>query len=274
MSFDEDRKDFARLVDAISPWLDQVVIIGGWAHRLYRLIPIAGSVNYPPLATLDTDVAVPGKLELKGPNIHDRLLANGFRDELLGEHTPPVTQYRLTDSKSGFYVEFLTPLTGAEYGRQGKKKATLTVGGVTSQRLRYLEILLVEPWRVTVNSSTGFSVKSARQVQVPNPTAFLIQKILIHSKRSLEDRAKDILYIHDTLEIFGKEIPRLKQLWREHLLPALHPKSIKVIQRSPATLFGQIDDSVREASRIAVGRPLSGHVIQELCAFGLSQIFL
>ena len=31
-----DLEDFGRLVDALTPWLDQVVIIGGWAHRLYR----------------------------------------------------------------------------------------------------------------------------------------------------------------------------------------------------------------------------------------------
>ena len=32
---------FARLVEALEPWLDRVVIIGGWAHRLYRLHPLA-----------------------------------------------------------------------------------------------------------------------------------------------------------------------------------------------------------------------------------------
>ena len=32
---------FARLVEALEPWLDRVVIIGGWAHRLYRQNPLA-----------------------------------------------------------------------------------------------------------------------------------------------------------------------------------------------------------------------------------------
>jgi hypothetical protein len=31
----DDLRSFARLVDALAPWLGQVVIIGGWAHRLY-----------------------------------------------------------------------------------------------------------------------------------------------------------------------------------------------------------------------------------------------
>ena len=54
MTSDEDLKSFASLVEAISPWLDQVVVIGGWAHRLYRLVPFARSVAYPPLMTVDS----------------------------------------------------------------------------------------------------------------------------------------------------------------------------------------------------------------------------
>ena len=41
MAVQSDVEYFARLVDALEPWLDQVVIIGGWAHRLYRLHPLA-----------------------------------------------------------------------------------------------------------------------------------------------------------------------------------------------------------------------------------------
>ena len=37
----DDVRSFARLVDCAAPWLDQVVIIGGWAHRLYRIHPLA-----------------------------------------------------------------------------------------------------------------------------------------------------------------------------------------------------------------------------------------
>jgi len=58
----DDLKSFAGLVDVLAPWLDQVVIVGGWAHRLYRLHTLAQPLEYEPLATLDTDVAVPDKL--------------------------------------------------------------------------------------------------------------------------------------------------------------------------------------------------------------------
>jgi len=48
-----DVEYFSRLVDALEPWLGQVVIIGGWAHRLYRLHPLAQTLDYEPLATSD-----------------------------------------------------------------------------------------------------------------------------------------------------------------------------------------------------------------------------
>jgi hypothetical protein len=41
MTANRDAKDFARLIEALHPWLNQIVVIGGWAHRLYRLHPLA-----------------------------------------------------------------------------------------------------------------------------------------------------------------------------------------------------------------------------------------
>jgi len=110
-------------VDALTPWLDQVVIIGGWAHRLYRFHPLAQRLDYSPSMTLDADVALPGGLKVKGQDIHERLIANGFRAELLGRHKPPATHYQLRAQSGGFYAEFLTPLIGGAYARGGKKSA-------------------------------------------------------------------------------------------------------------------------------------------------------
>lgn len=54
MKADAELEPFARLVQALEPWLEQVVIIGGWAHRLYRLDARAQPLTYPPLTTLDS----------------------------------------------------------------------------------------------------------------------------------------------------------------------------------------------------------------------------
>jgi hypothetical protein len=119
-----DLDPFKRLVAALEPWLDHVVIIGGWAHQLYRLHPHAQELTYPPLSTLDADVAVPADLPAREQDIRARLVAEGFTEEFLGEDQPPATHYHLGGESSGFYAEFLPPLVGGEYDRKHRRKAT------------------------------------------------------------------------------------------------------------------------------------------------------
>lgn len=47
MSAERDDEKFAQLVDAIGPYLDRVVIVGGWAHRLFRQHPLAQTLPCP-----------------------------------------------------------------------------------------------------------------------------------------------------------------------------------------------------------------------------------
>jgi hypothetical protein len=151
-----DFENFGLLVEALTPWLDQVVIIGGWAHRLYRLHPSAQELDYPPLTTLDADVALPIGLKATGQGIQERLTASGFQAEFLGRHKPPATHYRLSDQTGGFYAEFLTPVVGSLDSRRGKRNATTRIAGVTSQRLRHVDLLLAAPWSVNLSASDGF----------------------------------------------------------------------------------------------------------------------
>jgi hypothetical protein len=137
---------FGQLVAALEPWLDQVVIVGGLAHKFYRLHPGAQALDYPPLNTLDADVALPASLVVGEQDIRARLVAHGFTEELLGEDRPPATHYHLGGESSGFYVEFLTPLVGGEYGRKHQRKSTMEIAGISSQQLRHIELLLHEPW--------------------------------------------------------------------------------------------------------------------------------
>ena len=54
----EDAASFARLIEALRPWLDHLVIVGGWAYRLHRLHPRAGAPTHPPVRTRDVDCAM------------------------------------------------------------------------------------------------------------------------------------------------------------------------------------------------------------------------
>ena len=266
---------FARLILSLEPWLEHLVIIGGWAHRLYRLDPRAQQLDYEPIRTVDTDVVIPSMLQVKGADIRQRLLSNGFREDCLGDDQPPATHYRLGGEETGFYAEFLTPLTGSEYTRQGKRNATVRIAGVVSQKLRSIELLLKAPWILSLDQSSGFPFPQAKQVRIANPTTFLAHKVLVYSKRPHNRFAKDILYVHDTLETFGGRLEDLRSEWTDRIRPGLHPRSVRVIERAWETPFGEINDHVRQAARIAVssGRKLSPEAILEVCSVGLKEIF-
>lgn len=62
----DDLAPIARLVDALRPWLNHLVIVGGWAHRLHRFHPWASPPAYRPLRTQDADVAFSSTAPLVG----------------------------------------------------------------------------------------------------------------------------------------------------------------------------------------------------------------
>jgi len=273
MNANPEFPSFASLVESLRPWLDQIVVVGGWAHRLYRLHPLAQQLRYEPLATLDADIALPMPLKVTGDEIYQRLAANGFEAEFLGHHKPPAAHYRLTDPGIEFYAEFVAPLTGSTVSRTGKPKATHRVGGISSQNLRYVEVLLARPWSVTLSASSGFPLANKTRVQIANPVSFLVQKILIHGKRNRQDRAKDILYMHDTIDTFAPRIDELGVEWATNIRPVLHVNSVRTVQRAASSVFGAVIDPIRAASRIVRDRALTPEMIRETCNLGFTRIF-
>src|SRR5689334_47410 len=58
--------------------------------------------------------------------------------------TPPVPQYRPGADDEGFFTELLTPLQGSGTTRTGRTDTTLAKDGITAQKLRHLDLLLVK----------------------------------------------------------------------------------------------------------------------------------
>ena len=104
----------------------------------------------------------------------------------------------------------------------------LLASGIVAQQLRYIELLLDHPWSIDFKSA-GF----AARIQIANPVSFLAQKVLIHKKRGRADRAKDILYMHDTLEVFGARLPELHHLWRTIVAAQLQTRSARTVSKTP-----------------------------------------
>ncbi len=265
----DDIDAFTRLVTALRPWLSDVVIIGGWAHRLH---PSAGGVAYAPILTRDADVALPLSNRIEG-DIGAALRAANFLEEFSGEHTPPVSEYRLGNEDQGFYAEFLAHLNGGSVRRDGTANATVAVAGVTAQKLRFLDVLLVQPWLTTLDAASGFSLMEPLDVQVANPTSFIVQKLLIRSTRPPAKQAQDVLYIHDTIELFGSRLSELADIWKRFVKPALHRRAHAAIDSALREQFSSVNDVVREAARIPQDRSLTPERMRAVCEIGLADIF-
>ena len=272
-----DKEAFARLVKALEPYLDTLVFVGGWAHQLYALHELAQPPDFELLATDDADLAAPLWLHARTQSIAERLRDAGFHEEFRGEDSPPIAEYRLGEEEVGLYVEFIAPLVGGPVGRDGKPKDTAMVGGVSAQTLRHVDLLLEEPWSVGISERLGFPVgPEPVRLRVPNPASFIAQKLLVLRKRKPEKRAKDLLYIHDTLLLFGGRLEGLRQSWdavcgRQH--PTLRAKVLDLASAH----FAQVDDLVRAAAGIAAatGRPAppSPERLAMTCLAGARRLF-
>lgn len=261
----------ARLIQAIEPWRAHLVIVGGWAHRLYRFHPMANVPTYQPLLTRDTDLAFANQAPLEG-DIKSALALAGFIEELSGTHQPPVTRYTLGDDDAGFYAEFLTPLQGSGVKRSGAPDATVAKAGITAQKLRHLDILLIDPWQITVGPDQGVPLPQPTDLQVPNPTSFIVQKLLIQESRSLAKRAQDVLYIHDALELFGGTLPGLNAMWQGRIRLGLAPKTARLVVELARESFSAVTDILRNAARIPQDRTLSPERMRATCELGLEEI--
>lgn len=266
-----DRAAFGRLVRALEPWCDRLLFVGGWAHRLHRLHPQASVLAYPPLATLDADVAFGRRVQLDG-DICQALKQEGFEQELTGENRPPVSRYILgDDTPTGFYAEFLTPLMGPSHTADGRTLATVAKSGITAQQLRFLDLLFHSPWEVTLGEDWG--ADSPVTIRIPNPVVFVAQKLLIHEGRSPEKRSQDLLYIHDTIELFAAERDQLQKLWRDDVLPRVDPGWVRRLSAAREEAFGTLSDTLRDAARIPQDRDLDPERMRAMCLAVLGEIF-
>ena len=265
-----DHQAFAKLVGALAPWDARLMFVGGWAHRLYRLHPDAASQAYRPLATLDADIAFAQHEQLEG-DIRAGLQQAGFEQELTGSHRPPVSRYTLgEDGPAGFYAEFLTPLVGRAQARDGTPLATQAQAGITAQRLRYLELLFIAPWSVLLDESWSVDVPLA--VRIPNPVAFIVQKLLIHHARAAGKQSQDLLYIHDTLELFAAELDTLGALWQDQVRPAMDAAWVRRLERALDDAFGTTNDRIRDAARIPQDRDLDPERMRAMCLEALGEM--
>lgn len=271
-----DLAEFTKLAVTLEPWRRQIVFVGGWAYRLYRYEVRAHKPEYEAIFTQDADVAYKEREALVG-DIKEALAGAGFEEKLNGDFKPPAARYSLGDEANGFYAEFLTPLTGSgkkrnKQTREFEEDATEINGGVIAQKLRHLEVLLHAPWVVSIPAAESGIDEDIAGLSIPNPVSFIIQKILIRDLRAADKRPQDVLYIHDTLELFGASIDELVPIWKD-LEETLTDGQRKLVRGGVQELFSEVNDTLREAAAIPSDRRPAPEDMLKLCQFGFDELF-
>jgi len=229
---------------ALAPIADQLVVVGGAAHRLFARHPLATEIDHGPLTTEDVDIAAP--IELAHPKsleLHERMIAAGFASELRGAETA-VQIYRHRNDRD-VYLQFIAHRRGDGVRRDGSPDRSINMQGIEVQKISHVDILLARPWRLLIHEGG-----STASVSIVHPIDFMYQKLLIRSARQGYKRAKDCLYVHDTLLMFARQAEELVST-----APSLHHPASKSemrdAKRSFAIMTDEKSDLVRDAIRFA-----------------------
>lgn len=238
---DEEVDAFRRLCRATAEIEPECVIVGGQAARLLRFHPLATRLDWSPLFTHDIDLATHDTGHRSG-SLAAALQAEGFIAAPQGDDVPPLTRYEL----DGFEVDFLVP----EHHRRHEHGATMTVLGASAQRVKDLEILLIEP--------TDVDVRGVGVLRVPNPASYLIQKLVtLPSRPEAAKRGKDALYIHDVLLLFTHDGRLHREVVEaaQRVLKLLTKRQRRIVGKTAASLGDARTPFVIASAQQAQGRP-------------------
>lgn len=157
--------------------LRNLVLIGGWCHRLYRKY-----YDYPveltALTTFDLDFAIgdPDKIQIE-ISIKQELENIGFVEDYYG--SSGINKYLREDME----IEFLT----GRISTQRTEKRYVKQLKTNTQSLRYLNIL--------TDNTIDFDFYGIKVI-IPVPAAFIYNKILVLDRRkSIDKRDKDLQMI-------------------------------------------------------------------------------
>jgi hypothetical protein len=103
--------------------------------------------------------------------------------------------------------------------------------------------------------------------------SFIVQKLLIHKHRDADKKAQDVLYIHDTLELFGASLGKLRTVWEDEVRPKIPARTKKRAIAVATELFENVTDVIREAARIPQDRRLQPENIRTATHYGLEEVF-
>jgi|GEM_PF-507264 len=189
---------FWEIIEALdrSMTLQHFMIIGSWAEYVYSVA--LGGGTRPGFRTEDIDILIPNiRKPTSKVTLIDELESIGFTytEDLFGVS-------RLT-MPEGFKLEFLARNLGST------KMTSITIPsmGITVPTLSSVNLLVKYPLALSVHE---------KAITVPEPSAYIIQKLLINEKRPPHKKQKDlesIEYLLRHLKTYGYEESRLREIF-------------------------------------------------------------
>jgi hypothetical protein len=144
--------------------LRHVILIGSWCLPIYRTY-FNNAPEVPILRTMDIDILVPRKLKLATPiDVPSILKSIGFDEDF--SHLTGCSKYVHPDME----VEFMVP----EYGKGKMEPYSIKTLNVLAQGLRFMNLVMEHSTTVTYKGI---------HVRVPEPSAFVLLKFLVSTKR-------------------------------------------------------------------------------------------
>ena len=204
----ETLRELGNCVGAFGAYRQSVVLAGGLVPFMYRHLPeLGGRTALPPLQTFDLDWTVPTRLEQDGESLHTRLTDSGFVVVLGGREPPHVEQYqpeRYGDTPGPVYIEFLTPREGGAEVRGQDRSVVAVQPGLNAQALPYLDLLLQSPLPFDASAVSGTGLGQGTEILLPNPMAYVLQKILARRRRKPHKQATDQAHIYDVVVLWRR----------------------------------------------------------------------
>lgn len=186
-----------RALNALGPYLSDLIICGAWAWYLYRRC-LASERWIPEEFTRDLDCIGRERMPIRDSHLVERLKANAFEWVPRGSETPPVASFVWPDRQHAeIEIEFLVPARG-----DGSRRIVELQPGLTAQALRHLDILTETPLTLVIDNESPVADEMAFRgaIRLPSIGHFVIQKGLIHSRRDRNRQVKDLFYVIELLD--------------------------------------------------------------------------
>jgi hypothetical protein len=259
-------RGLVRTLDALRPYLTELVLIGGWVPYLYQRYGGFDDWTGRLLLTSEADLLVPRRVPPGArPTMADSLRAAGFRptdSSMVWTGNPAV----------GERAEFLV----AHVGTSKQLAQPVAIGGQPDLHALQLDHLAILGQHTTILPLGGDDESTRLAVRVPLLGAYVLQKAATFMQRTgtrtaRSDRkaAKDLLYLRDvfagggavtsriedeikTLVAADADAPRLERTATQHLELVVGKPKTRLLAEAAAILHEREPEVSRDAANADV----------------------